>query len=115
VQPAAVHQTQFAVASSLAIYVHASDSYRLLKILAQHNRHLHAITWSPLDPKLLACATSDKVPPAHAVAVTVACMRAGSVLARLYFAMPYTYSNNMEATLFTPSKHHFPKTIYKNS
>lgn len=60
-QPAAIHQSQFAVSSSLAIYVHAADDCRLLKILALHDQHINAICWSPVDAKLLACATSKQV------------------------------------------------------
>lgn len=60
-QPAAIGPSQFAVSSSLAIYVHGSEDYRLIRILAQHNQHLNAVCWSPVDTKLLACATSEQV------------------------------------------------------
>jgi hypothetical protein len=60
-QPAAVHGDQFAFSSSLAIFVHASDSYRLLKLLAQQTQHINAICWSPVDAKLIACSNAEKV------------------------------------------------------
>eukprot|EP00878_Enallax_costatus_P031154 GHUV01034040.1.p1 GENE.GHUV01034040.1~~GHUV01034040.1.p1 ORF type:complete len:175 (+),score=29.42 GHUV01034040.1:662-1186(+) len=60
-QPAAVQQSYFAVCSSLAIYVHAAGDHRLLKILPQHDQQLSAVCWSPVDAKLLACATTKQV------------------------------------------------------
>jgi hypothetical protein len=60
-QPAAVHGDRFAFSSSLALYVHSAHSHQLLKILAQHDRHLTAVCWSPVDPNLLACATQHNV------------------------------------------------------
>jgi hypothetical protein len=45
----------------LAIFVHASDNYRLLKLLAQQTLHINAICWSPVDAKLIACSNAEKV------------------------------------------------------
>jgi hypothetical protein len=60
-QPTAIGPAnQFAVSSALAIYIHGSDDFRLQRILAQHNQHLNAVCWSPVDSKLLACATSEQ-------------------------------------------------------
>ncbi|WIA17928.1 hypothetical protein OEZ85_009421 [Tetradesmus obliquus] len=61
-QPTAIGPSnQFAVSSALAIYIHDSYDFRLQRILAQHNQHLNAVCWSPVDSKLLACATSEQV------------------------------------------------------
>lgn len=60
-QPAAIHGDQFAFSSSLAVFVHASDNYRLLKLLAQQTQHINALCWSPVDAKLIACSNAEKV------------------------------------------------------
>lgn len=61
-QPTAIGPSnEFAVSSALAIYIHDSNDFRLQRILAQHNQHLNAVCWSPVDSKLLACATSEQV------------------------------------------------------
>ncbi len=59
-QPAAIHGDQFAVASSLAIYVYSAEDFVLRKVLVQHDKQLTALCWSPVDALLLACATKDQ-------------------------------------------------------
>lgn len=70
-QPAAIHGSQFAFSSSLAVYIHASEDYRLLKVLAQATRHINALCWSPVDANLLAVSLAEKVgvTAQHAAAV----------------------------------------------
>ena len=60
-QPAAIHGDQFAFLSSLAVFVHASDSYRLLKLLTQQTQHINALCWSPVEENLIACSNAEKV------------------------------------------------------
>lgn len=60
-QPAAIHGDQFAFSSSLAIFVHASDTYKLRKLLAQQTQHINALCWSPVDANLLATSNAEKV------------------------------------------------------
>ncbi|GFR43266.1 hypothetical protein Agub_g4328, partial [Astrephomene gubernaculifera] len=55
----AVGVDKFAYMSSLAIYVHSSQTYLPLAILAKHEKHLSALAMSPYDANLLACAISN--------------------------------------------------------
>lgn len=66
-QPAAIHGDQFAFLSSLAVFVHASDSYRLVKLLSQQTQHVNALCWSPVEANLIACSNAEKVSSMHTV------------------------------------------------
>jgi hypothetical protein len=109
-QPTAIGPAnQFAVSSALAIYIHGSDDFRLQRILAQHNQHLNAVCWSPVDSKLLACATSEQA-SALRIPKLISCHDTSSArsMLRLLIVHLFTVHHAWQRcynSLFTPTRH----------